>query len=276
MKKYEMYDLKKASYIKIGCKAKNFIEVYNEEELKEAVSMNNPKILGGMSNVLFAGDSYENTFISLQGEFKEIERISDTDVRAGAGVMLSSLLSFLAENGLSGLEELSGIPGSLGGMLFMNAGANGVSISDLLVSFDTLENKNLKKDECVFSYRHSSIKEPVEFVTLRLKKDSKENIKNKMSDIINKRKMTQPYDTLSLGCVFKNPAFEIPAWKLIDSVGMRSKCVNDVCVSEKHSNFIINKGDGKASDFLSLSEEIVKLVWENYNVKLEYEIEILF
>jgi len=189
---------------------------------------------------------------------------------------LFTLLGFLADQGLSGLEEIVGIPGSMGGILFMNAGANGKSISDVLLEFDTVEKKSVNKDECQFSYRHSGIESPIEFMTFRFKKSNFLNVKAKMSEFLKKRNSAQPSDMPSLGCVFKNPSPDNPAWKLIDSVGMRSKCINDLCVSSKHSNFIVNTGKGKAKDFLYLSEEIKKRVKEKYNINLEYEIEILF
>ncbi|MDD3803373.1 MAG: UDP-N-acetylmuramate dehydrogenase [bacterium] len=274
MKTIKDFSLRNASYIKIGGESL-VLFAENHDDLKEAFSMKNPKILGAMSNILFAAQAYDSTFISLSGDFETIELISQTEVRAGAGVRLSSLLSFLKKNLLSGFEELAGIPGSLGGMLFMNAGANGKCISDNLTEFEALFSGAVKKKDKIFSYRHSSINEPIEFLTFEFEKSSKEIIEEKTKNILERRKLSQPLDKFSLGSVFKNPSSEHPAWKLIKEAGMSGKCVNSVCVSTKHANFIINEGDGTGEDFLTLSETVREKVNEKFKIKLEYEIEIL-
>ncbi|MGE3063193.1 MAG: UDP-N-acetylmuramate dehydrogenase [bacterium] len=275
MRRIKDFSLKKASYIKIGEKADVLI-AENHSDLIEASGMKRPKILGAMSNILFASDKYDYTFIILGSEFEKIELSRDGIVKAGAGVRVASLLSFMKENLLTGYEELAGIPGSLGGMLLMNAGANKKCISDNLIEFDTLSRNSVKKNQAKFSYRKSSIDEPIESLTFHFEKSSKERIENKTNEIISKRRESQPLDKPSLGCVFKNPSPDNPAWKLIHSVGMAGVCEDGVCVSKKHANFIVNEADGKSQNFLKLSEEIRKRVMEKHNIKLEYEIEILF
>lgn len=273
MKIYDRYPLYRDSYLKIGCEAKLLI-AENRSDLSECMSMKKPKIIGGLSNILFASEIYDYDFIRLEGEFLKMSAEKDNVVRAGAGVSFASLLSFMKSRSLGGIEELAGIPGTLGGMLFMNAGANGKAISDFVIEYETLDAESNKPEDAQFSYRKSGIKSPVLSLLLRFEKRSPEDAEKMCADIMKKRRETQPLDKPSLGCVFKNPSGK-SAWKLVADSGMAGKCRGNVCVSVKHANFIVNEGGGTGADFYSLAEEVKRTVMEKFNVNLEYEIEIL-
>ena len=304
MKILKDVSLKNWNTLRIGGKAKYFCKVNSISELKKALKFAQKKklrffLLGGGSNVLFPDKNFNGLLIKINLKRKRI--FLENIIIAQSGVLLSELIDFAKKNSLSGLEWASGIPGTLGGCVFENCGAFGKEIKDLILWVKTISLKEpfdskiyLKKD-LKFSYRFSSFKERKEAiveVALKLKKGRKEKIEKKIKKFLELRKKTQPIGKLSCGCVFKNVDFKslpkiyqkkfkkfekngkISAGFLIDQVFLKGKKVGQIQVSEKHANFFINLGKGKASDFKKLILLCKKKVKEKFKVDLEPEIEI--
>lgn len=272
-------DLAKLSYIGIGPVIDRLFVAENENDILEISggSESEVKVIGNLSNILFAASYYECTFMKLSGDFN---RVSVTDeksatVEIGAGCLMNNAITELSDAGIGGLEELFGIPGTAGGMLFMNAGANGASISDRLLSVTLLKRGEVKKSNINFKYRETDIDDTILSAKFNLVKRSRKEIKENIDRYYRQRQSTQPIDKKSLGCVFKNPGPENPAWQLISRNGFSGRCEDGICVSSKHANFIINEDRGGAHDFIKLSQEIVRNIYMKEKIKLEYEIEIL-
>lgn len=270
-------DLSKLSYIGIGPVINKLYIAEKADEIVELSEEFEVKVIGNLSNILFAASYYECAFVRLSGDFKTVTVSDEKGVIAevGAGCIMNEVINELAASGIGGFEELYGIPGTLGGMLLMNAGANGASISDRLISVNLLGRGEVKKSDIAFRYRETDINDTVLSAKFALERRSMQEVKERTDEYYRKRMKSQPLDKKSLGCVFKNPSAEEPAWKLISRNGFSGRCENGICVSNKHANFIINEGRGGAHDFIKLSQEIVRNVYMKEKIKLEYEIEIL-
>ena len=246
--------------------------------LKDAQISN--KIFGRMTNVLPSDHSYHGVVVKTDG-LSGLD-IKDNVINAEVGISLP-LLSIKALNcGLSGLEELSGIPGSLGGAVYGNAGAFGREIAELvttIICYDKIHRKNviLSNNDCKFSYRTSYFKEngliPLK-VTLSLTKSDSNNIKKRMDECREIRRLTQPVGVKSLGSTFKRVSSGTSAAKLIDSCGLKGYTLGGAKVSEKHAGFIINTGTASAADYIGVMEYTKKIVKQKFDIVLEEEIEI--
>lgn len=238
------------------------------------------KILGNGSNLIFSDSMYEGVLIKLD-EFNKLE-ISDTIVTVGAGYNLIKLSMKVARLGLAGLEFASGIPGTVGGAIFMNAGAYksdmGYIISEVKVltpDFDiiTLYNKDLD-----FHYRTSFLQKHPDYICLEAKMILKQGDAKEIMDIIADRKqrrlLTQPLEYPSAGSVFRNPENDF-AGRLIEELGYKGKNIGGAYVSEKHANFIVNKNNATATDVRNLIKEIKKKIKEKYNIDLIVEQEFV-
>jgi len=235
------------------------------------------KILGNGSNLVCGEAEFPGVVISLKKLCDH--HIEKDTVYAEAGVMAPALAVALAKKGYSCLEFASGIPGSIGGLVYMNAGAYKRSMSDVVSEVLVLKDDELiwlQNDELNFSYRHSIFHDHPRWAVIaaRLKLEPKapEEIEELMADRLRRRKETQPLEQPSAGSCFRNPEGGY-AWKLIDGIGFRGHRVNDVEVSEKHSNFIINTGNGTANDYLEIAYQIQDKVKEQYGIKLVMEVE---
>ena len=204
---------------------------------------------------------------------------------AEAGVMLGELVNILAKTGLSGLEWAAGIPGTVGGAIFGNAGAFNKSMKDVVKSVEALEVKNekckvknFKNRDCKFSYRDSIFKNNKNLiilsVTLQMKRGDKKEIENKIKKNLEQRNKTQPLNFPSGGSIFKNPPGFF-AGELVKRCGLKGKKIGNVKISEKHSNFIVNLGNGKAKDVIKLIKLIKQKVKKKFGVTLEEEIQFL-
>lgn len=273
MKIYKDFDFSKISYLGIGPKGKLLI-VENENDLKEVFQNDKSRIIGNCSKIFFSKKRYKEIFYRLDGIYGRIEKISSNRIMVGGGVKFSKFLKFLIDEGITGFEELAGIPGTIGGMIKINAGAFGNNISKNLFSVITGEGETFKKD-ITFSYRYSTIEKPILFAIFNIEKDKREFIKNRIEYFVKKRRSSQPLNAKTLGSTFKNPSCDIFAWKLIDDAGFRGYCINDICVSKKHTNFIINQGWGSNRDFIKLIKLIKNKVYKLYKIELELEIEIV-
>lgn len=271
---------------KIGGPAEIFVEAKSVQSLKCVVSSAIESqikymLLGNGSNILVSDSGIEGAVITLGGEFKEIRLVSEDTIACGSGVTLSKLSSFALENSLEGLEFSWGIPGTVGGAVYMNAGAYGGEIKDVLKTCRCMTEKGnievLSGCDCNFGYRNSIFKQnrwTVLDCTFKLKKGKKEDIKAKMDDFMGRRTSKQPLEYPSAGSVFKRPEGNF-AGTLIEQCGLKGVSVGGACVSEKHAGFIVNKGGATCSDVCRLIELVQKTVKEKTGYQLERELIIV-
>ncbi|MGN1343344.1 MAG: UDP-N-acetylmuramate dehydrogenase [Traorella sp.] len=275
--------MSKHTTYRVGGNAKYFVYPKNEIALMNVFKLAKKyeiptKIVGKGSNLLVSDDDFDGIVICLDRYFNEV-LFDGNHVSVYAGQSIIYVAYEAMKRGLSGLEFASGIPGTVGGACYMNAGAYKCEIKDVLESIWVLKNDEcvwLKNDECEFGYRTSIFKKHPDWVILAAKfklseKDPLE-IKNMMDDRRQRRLATQPLDKPNAGSVFKNPESEF-AWKLIDGCQLRGKMIHGAKVSEKHSNFIINEDHASAQDILDLIELIQKEVYEKYHILLKTEVE---
>lgn len=238
-------------------------------------------IVGKGSNVLFCDEGYPGVVIEVGRSMADIETSGDGHIRAGAGAGLGALAAAAAKQSLSGLEFASGIPGTVGGAVVMNAGAYGGEIKDCIKSAKVLNEEGavleLSRDEMELGYRSSVIQIRGYIVTeavFQLHEGNKEDILGRMSELNAKRREKQPLDYPSAGSTFKRPEGYF-AGKLIEDAGLRGFQVGDAQVSEKHCGFVINRGKATAADVMGLMEEVQKRVFETSGVRLEPEVKII-
>lgn len=236
--------------------------------------------LGSGSNVLADDNDHHYVVLSLSNMKGEV-RIDDELVSVSAGYSLPRLCIDVARNGLSGIEGLGGIPGTVGGALWMNAGAYGHEIGTVTETVRVARGGNVVEipgGSVEWNYRHTSFKEGELLLggTLRLKHDEPEAIKARMDDAKSRRLATQPHGSRSAGCFFKNPpASTIGTGKIIDEMGMKGQRRGSAIVSPVHANFIVTEGeDARAEDALALAEEIRERVKREQGIELEYEVEL--
>lgn len=263
--------LSRHTSFKIGGPASWFCSPKNSNELKEALQFAKKHklkifIIGAGSNVLFSDEGFNGLVIKLA---------------FGAGQSLSYLVNSLSKQGYDGLEYLAGIPGSVGGAVYMNAGQAGVTIGDLVEKVWTMDfngkEKVFSKAQCKFGYRKSvfqKLRLIITKVELKLKKGDSKAIREKISQMIKDKTSKQPYDHPSAGSIFKNPKGH-SAWKLIEDAGLKGKRIGGAMVSEKHANFIVNLGHAKAADVLKLIDIIQTSVKKKFKIKLVTEIKII-
>lgn len=276
----ENYILKKLTWFQVGGPSRFFYKPKDTEDLayfmKHRPSHLPFFILGAGSNILIRDCGYDGITIKLPVAFSTIE-IKDDVVIAGAAVLDRTLALFLAERGLSNLEFFVGIPGTVGGAIAMNAGAYGSETIDHLLWIDVmLQNgdvKRLDKKDLSMSYRHGNLPKDSVVLKAAFQLQAKEStfVRQKITEILQKRSDTQPVVGRTGGSTFKNPQTE-SAWKLIDDAGCRGYSIGDAQVSEKHCNFIINKGNATATDIEKVGEHVRRKVFHNSGIDLEWEI----
>jgi UDP-N-acetylmuramate dehydrogenase len=237
------------------------------------------KVWGMGSNILASDDYYSGIIIKLDKLLNKLE-INDNSVVVGAGVNLIALAYKTCLLGYSGFEYATGIPGSVGGALYMNAGAYKHDTYEILKRVLILKNGELvwlNKDEIEFSYRHTSFSDHKDWIILEaefnLVKGSVSDIQQIVNDRKERRMKSQPLNLPSAGSVFRNPD-SISAWQIIDEVGLRGKRIGGAMISDIHSNFIVNIDNAKAQDVLDLIELAKLLVKERTNIDLIPEIEL--
>ena len=292
MIRIENADMREYTSFKAGGKADLLLIPDTTEELSEALKeakdirektdgKSGIMILGNGSDTLVKDGGYRGTVIKLGGGFSEIT-VSGNVLTAGSAALLSQASKVAAQNSLSGLECESGIPGSIGGAVFMNAGAYGGEIKDVIksvtaVSRETGEIKEMTKDELGLSYRHSVFTETGDIITeavFELEPADREAIEEKMKDLAEKRNSKQPLQYPSAGSFFKRPEGFF-AGKLIQDAGLKGLSVGGAQVSEKHSGFIINTGNATATDIISLMHLVQNTVYDKFGVMLEPEVRIV-
>lgn len=271
--------LKDLNTFGIGGHAEYFIEVHDIPTLQETLRYCKENhlpyyVLGKGSNVLFDDRGFGGLVIANRIQF--LEKPNEHTWHVGAGYSFSLLGSQTARQGWSGLEFASGIPGSVGGAVYMNAGANGSETCETLFSVDFVNPEGellcLPKEKLSFAYRCSSFQKEkgvIAGATFCLTPSSE--ARQKQLTIIDYRKKTQPYDAKSAGCVFRNPDCG-HAGALIDQSGLKGKSIGGAQVSTMHANFLINSGNATTSDILSLIEFVQKEVKEKQGIDLEHEV----
>jgi len=278
--------MKKHTTFKIGGPAR--LMVFPESEAQAAAIVKCCKqnqirlmALGNGSNLLVSDEGIDACVLCFDSGFSDIRLLDENVIFAQSGASLMKVCRFALENGLSGLEFAYGIPGSCGGAAFMNAGAYGGEMKDVLAECRHIDEtgnvSSLKGRDLQLSYRHSAYYDngcPITGLYLRLNKGSREEIKAKMDDFLQRRKDKQPLEFPSAGSTFKRPAGYF-AGALIEHCGLKGKSVGGAQVSEKHAGFVINKGNAKCSDVMDLCAFCSKTVLKETGVKLEMEIRVV-
>lgn len=282
MKIYEDMEMKEYSHMKIGGIAKELIFVEDKKELKDIIATRDKIfLLGNGTNTLISDGKLDISFVSLKNfrNIEIVERHRDYDlVRAEAGLDFDELIEFMEKNDYTGLENIAGVPGSVGGLVNMNGGAYGTEIFDCIEEVEVCKNdgeiKSLKKSELDFKYRNTEIKKNKWIVVSVLFKFEKGFDRECVIDKRTQRKNKHPLEYPNLGSTFKNPEGTFAA-QLISDAGLKEYRVGNAMVSSKHPNFIINLGNAKFDDVISIIEHVKKVIYEKFNTKLETEIIIL-
>ncbi len=289
------FDLSKTNWLRVGGCAQYFFKPENTQDLsdflKELPSEIPVTVLGVGSNIIVRDGGIDGVVVKLGRSFTEcrvlsVERGKDSSytphstlhtLSIGAGMLDINVSIFAAENSLAGLEFLSGIPGTIGGAVRMNAGAYGRDISQVLVEAEIVERdgtiRRLSNADLGFVYRNSKLPEGaiVTSAVLRGEAGDREEIIEMIEEINSKREETQPIRTRTGGSTFKNPDGN-KAWELIDKAGCRGLTIGGAQMSELHCNFMINTGNATATDLENLGEEVIKRVFEKTGIMLEWEI----
>ncbi len=237
-------------------------------------------ILGAGTNVLAPDEGISGLVICLKDCLDGMEQLDDTHIRVMAGVTMSRAAVFAANLGLSGLEFAHGIPGTVGGGVYMNAGAYGGEICQVCTQVEIMDRKGNSKvlsgEEMKFSYRHSVLEETGEIVIradFALTKEEPDTIRAKMKELIGKRSASQPLDLPSAGSAFKRPVGGYAA-ALIDQAGLRGFQVGGAAISTKHAGFAVNLGRATAADVQELLRKVSEIVFEKSGIRLEPEVRI--
>ena len=281
------YDLKKKNWFNIGGKTKIYFKASNLKDLinflKKIENKEKIFILGGGSNTLITDKTYDGVVIKLTNNFNNISLLSDDIIIAGSAVSDKSLSEFAMNNDLGGFEFLSCIPGTVGGGIKMNAGCFGREFKDILISIQAINKMGqvitIPAKDINFKYRDSSLSDNLIFLSASFKgKKKKSNLIDKeMNELKKKKEEAQPTKIKTSGSTFKNPLdqTEKKVWQLIKESVSLEKSFGDACISKKHCNFFVNKGDAKFDDMKKLIEFVSESVLKKTGVKLETEIKIL-
>ena len=276
LKKHTTYGIGGPADLMIFPKSKQdlikVIEIINENKIQLT-------ILGSGSNVLVSDNGIRGAVISLKNSLKQIE-VDENILYAECGTMLGKIVKHAVKNNLIGLENLNGVPGTLGGALIMNAGAWGGEISENLIHVEVINSKSeiqkIQKKDLNFSYRQSSFNKDDILLSAKfnLKKADKDIIKENFIEAQSGRKKSQPLNKRSAGSLFKNPKNN-SAGKLLDEAGLKGFSIGDAKISEKHANFFINDGDASSKDMLMLIKKAHKEVKDKFNVNLSLEVKLM-
>ncbi|MEH7254840.1 UDP-N-acetylmuramate dehydrogenase [Neobacillus niacini] len=272
--------------MKIGGPADLLIEPSSLENIQKVIAFINERKLqwraiGRGSNLLVSDKGIEGVVIKLGSGLDHLS-INDSTIRVGGGHSLISLSTLISKKGLAGLEFASGIPGSVGGAVYMNAGAHGSDISKILtkahILFEDGEIKWLSKDDMEFTYRTSVLQKKRPGIVLEaefaLTKGDRAAIVSQMQKNKDYRKETQPWNFPCAGSIFRNPLPNY-AGKLIEDAGLKGYQIGGAKVSEMHGNFIVNAGNASARDVLDLIQYIKDTIQNSYGIKMETEVEII-
>jgi UDP-N-acetylmuramate dehydrogenase len=275
----------KHTSFKIGGAAEVMAFPKSAKELAELLKMSKMldckcAILGAGTNVLAPDEGLPGLTICLKDGLSDLTLAGENWIRVGAGVTMTRAAVFAANEGLSGMEFSHGIPGSVGGGVYMNAGAYGGEIKDICVSVDVMDQtgqiRTYTGEEMGFSYRHSRLEDEGGIVlsaVFQLEPKPAEDIKARMQELSAKRKASQPLDKPSAGSAFKRPVGGYAA-ALIDAAGLKGYQVGDAAISEKHAGFAVNLGNASAQQVKELLRNVSDRVFEHSGIRLEPEIRI--
>ena len=276
LKKHTTYGIGGPADLMIFPKSKQdlikVVEIINENKIQLT-------ILGSGSNGLVSDNGIRGAVISLKNSLKQIE-VDDNILYAECGTMLGKIVKHAVKNNLIGLENLNGVPGTLGGALIMIAGAWGGEISENLIHVEVINSKSeiqkIQKKDLNFSYRQSSFNKDDILLSAKfnLKKADKDIIKENFIEAQSGRKKSQPLNKRSAGSLFKNPKNN-SAGKLLDEAGLKGFSIGDAKISEKHANFFINDGDATSKDMLMLIKKAHKEVKDKFNINLSLEVKLM-
>ncbi len=280
-------DIKKKNWFNIGGKTKAFFKVCNLKDLVSFLKkLNNQErifVLGAGSNTLMTDKLFDGVIIKLSKNFNNITLLGEDVIIAGSGVLDKSLSEFAMKNSLSGFEFLSCIPGTIGGGIKMNAGCFGKEFKDILLSIQSIDKmgniRTIPAKEINFGYRKNDLPDDLIFLSASFKgiKSSISKINDEINKLKERKDKNQPTKIKTSGSTFKNPLSQTDkkVWELIkDSVPL-SKSFGDACISKKHCNFFVNKGQASFEDMKSLIDFVAKNVLEKTGISLEKEIKIL-
>lgn len=270
----------------IGGPADYFVAPSSVDEIMKVIdlckSSNMPYyIMGNGSNLLVSDDGYRGLIMKIGDNFSQVSISKDGTVTAQGGILLSKLANAIAKESLTGFEFASGIPGTLGGAVYMNAGAYDGEMVQCLVSARVMDLDGeiyiLSKDELELGYR-TSILQKKDYIlleaTMKFDKGNQEDIFGKMQELNRRRREKQPLDKYSAGSTFKRPDGYF-AGKLISDAGLGGFQIGGAAVSDKHCGFLINKDNATAKDYASLIQEVIRVVYERFDVTLEPEVRFL-
>ena len=281
------YDLKKKNWFNIGGKTKIYYKANDLKDLIKFLKKIKDKekifVLSGGSNTLITDKTYNGVVIKLASNFNNISLLSDEIIIAGSAVSDKSLSEFAMNNNIGGFEFLSCIPGTVGGGIKMNAGCFEREFKDILISIQAISKsgqvKTIPAKDINFEYRDSKLSDDLIFLSASFKgyKKKLETIKNEIIELKKKKEDAQPTRIKTSGSTFKNPVNQTDkkVWQLIKESVPLEKSFGDACISQKHSNFFVNKGNAKFEDMKNLIEFVSKSVLKETGIKLETEIKIL-
>jgi UDP-N-acetylmuramate dehydrogenase len=280
-------DLKKKNWFNIGGKTKIF---FKADKLKDLIKFlkildNNEKIsiIGAGSNLLISDDVYDGVIIKLGENFNRLSLLGEDIIISGTAVLDKNLANFAAENNLGGFEFLSCIPGTVGGGIRMNAGCFGQEIKNILISIQAIDKTGnvltIPANKIIFEYRNNNLPENLIFLSASFKgtKSSCKKIRSEMLKLKIKKDNNQPTRIKTSGSTFKNPIKQTSkkVWELIkESVPLKTR-FGDACISEKHSNFFVNKGNATFNDMKKLIDFVSESVFKKTGISIEKEIKIL-
>ncbi len=293
------FDVPMASYstLRAGGQAEALIDVHTLVELRELLVQLYEEqlvfwVIGRGSNILVSDSGYPGVVIRLKGAFSSIHLLDDSNnasvvVKTGAGCPVAGLVSWCGKQGLSGLEFMAGIPGSVGGALRMNAGAWGGEIGDRLQAVELVDRhgqlRHVPVSALRLSYRAMELADKetemmdsmvVASVTFRMLRGEREAVRSRCTQYLERRRGKQPAGVASAGSFFKNPEGD-SAGRLIEAAGLKGACCGQAVVSPVHANFIVNTGKATATDIVTLMERVQREVFQQFSVRLEPEVQIL-
>ena len=283
----ENVSLSNYSWFNLGGNAEYFYKAKDKNQLieflKEARNKNlKTTIIGAGSNILFRDKGVKGAVVKLGKDFSFIKMVDKNILEVGAATLDRKVANFAKDNNLGNLEFLSCIPGSIGGAITMNSGCYDNDISKVLLSIKAIHKNELseieiKKEDIKFLYRGNNLSDDLIFISAKLKGsiNKKDTIEKKQSDLISRKKTSQPSQIKTCGSTFKNLSKDKKAWMLIKEAGCDDFKEGDAMISKKHCNFFVNNGNAKSLDIENLINKVKKKVFEKTGVNLELEIKII-
>ncbi len=280
-------DLKKKSWFNIGGKAKVFFKANDLKDLVDFLkTLDNKKkifIIGAGSNTLITDDIYDGIVIKLGKNFNRLSLLNENIIISGTAVLDKKLAAYAADNGLSGFEFLACIPGTVGGGIKMNTGCFGQEIKDILISIQAIDKTGniltIPAEKINFDYRNNDLSDNLIFLSASFRGEKKNlaEIKEKMLKFKIKKDNNQPTKIKTSGSTFKNPINQTDkkVWELIKESVPSNTCFGDACISEKHLNFFVNKGNATFNDMKKLLDYVTESVFKKTGISIEKEIKIL-